>query len=241
MGAFLPFSGGMSQALQLPAAAGSTWDPSSAGVGDRSPLPRVSFTREALKAQAPGDASRVRGGMPGKGRGGQMLAEPGSAPAPLPPAPGFAGRGQSCLGCLARVAAPRSRAGLRAPPGSGAQRCPPGACHSRHACLQGTGPKRVPHPCRGPSQPRPGPGLGRGGTGWMGVEEGPCSFGAQLWGQGAWAHILILPLPPSLSCCYLDLGLFLIFPASSSMGRRRRPPILPSHHQAQLPQASQAV
>lgn len=70
-----------------------------------------------------------------------MLAEPGSAPAPLPPAPGFAGRGQSCLGCLARVAAPRSRAGLCAPLGSGAQHCLPGACHGLRACLQGTGPK----------------------------------------------------------------------------------------------------
>lgn len=121
---------------------------------------------------------------------------------------------------------------------STARRVP--ATASVPAC-RALGPKRVPHPCRGPSQPRPGPGLGRGRRGWMGVEEGSCSFGAQLWGQGAWAHILILPSPPSLSCCYLDLGLFLVFPASSGMGRRRRPLILPSHHQAQLPQASQAV
>ena len=86
-----------------------------------------------------------------------MLGEPGSAPAPLPPAPGFAGRsegrGESCLGYLARVAAPGSRAGLCAPLESGAQHCPPGACHSRQPCLQGTGPKRVLHPYHGPSQP----------------------------------------------------------------------------------------
>lgn len=61
----------------------------------------------------------------------------------------------------------------------------------------------------------------------MGVEGGSCSFDAQPWGQGARAHILILPLPPSLSCCYLYLGLFLAFPAGSSMGERRCPLILP--------------
>lgn len=60
-----------------------------------------------------------------------MLGEPGSASAPLPPAPGFAGR-----------------FGVRQGPQS---RQPGWAVLSpREPC---PGPKRVPHPCHGPSQP----------------------------------------------------------------------------------------
>jgi len=68
---------------------------------------------------------------------------------------------------------------------------------------------------------------------WAEVEQGGWELGRGLaalmlsLGQGAWACILIPPLLPSLFCSYLYLGLFLTFPASSSMSKRRYPMILP--------------
>lgn len=66
MGAFLPFSGGISQAPQLPAAAGSTRDPSTAqGGGVVAPSLGSHFPVRAPKSTSPeggGSASRVRVG-----------------------------------------------------------------------------------------------------------------------------------------------------------------------------------
>lgn len=145
MGAFPPFSEGISQASQIPDLPRT---PAPNGWGIVAP-----FVGHHLPLRAPKSASP--GGMHGKGR-------VGSVPAPLPAALGFAGtsdgekvfcghRGEGFRGCLSRVAALGSGARLPAPLESGAQPCLPAACHSRQPRQQGSRPERVPHPCHSPS------------------------------------------------------------------------------------------
>lgn len=167
----------------------------------------------------------------GKGRGEQMLGELGSAPCPSAPHPmicrQIGGKGghlawgvrqgqqplAAGLGCVVTWRAVASTARpVTATAASPACRAPG---------LSG---------CHIPAMALPSHDLGQV---WAEVEQGgwelgrgSCSFDAQLWGQGAWAHSLLLPLPPSLFCCYLYLGLCLAFPTSSSMGKRRCPLIL---------------
>lgn len=129
--------------------------------------------------------------------------------------------GKNCLRCPVRAAAPGSWAGL----------CPalPTRCLPQPPALSVGHPAQAGTTC--PAMALPSPDLGQV---WAEVEQGgwevgrgSCSFDAQPCGQGAWAHILIPPLLPSLSRCYLYLGLFLTFPTGSSMGERRYPLILP--------------
>lgn len=99
MGAFFPFLGGISQAPQLVAAARSPGDPSTVQGGGCCPFPRVSFPHESLQKHNPwcvcgGCGVGWLGGVrphpssdQGERRGGEVLGEPISAPAP-----GFAGR-----------------------------------------------------------------------------------------------------------------------------------------------------
>lgn len=169
--------------------------------------------------------------MHGKGR-------VGSVPAPLPPTLGFAGtsdgRGEGFLGCQARVAAVSSGARLPAPLGSDSQlsarRLP--ALPVGHPTLAG------PHPCHSPSQPWPGPGCA--GCPQVGLGEGSHSFDVQPWVPGAPAHILTLYCPVSLAaaftCDFSSSSLQAPVWANGDVRYHCFP-----HHQAQLPQALQAV
>lgn len=183
MGAFRPFSGGISQALQLPVAVGSTRDPGTARDGGVvAPSLGSHFPVRAPKSTSP------RGGCtpkPSRSRAGGEEGRCWGSPAqPLPHCPpprvlqadSGSGKGRS----------PGSRAGLCAPPESRAQ---------------------GPSGCRIPAMALPSRDLGQV---WVEVEQGGWELkgylAALMLSRGGKEHG-----PTSSSCLYLPASLAATF------------------------------